>query len=166
MPQTNQLPKYLDCFLAAEVLGIKPPSVNDLCNDGKFPGAIRLRIGWIIPWWEVQARASKPLPKGGRPVGYRPKPRKRKRIVFISGKRSRRRHSDLPPLLPREVAQAMARRAFELSTPQERQERASRAGLACAASMTPEQRQARARAGAAAREAKRKQASLIARSRI
>ena len=152
---TSEYPNYLDCFLAAEVLGITPQSVNDLCNDGKFPGAIRLRIGWIIPWYQVAARATKPLPKGGRPRGYRPKPRRRRQTVYISGRRSRRRHSELPPLLPPDVAQAMARRSIELSTPQERQERARKGGLASAASMTLEQRQSRARAGAAARQAKR-----------
>jgi hypothetical protein len=157
MTTANELPIILDCILAAKVLGVSTQHVRDLCASGAFKRAIRLPIGWIIPSWEVTARSTTPLRKGGRPLGYRPKLRRRRRTIVVNGQRSRPRRSDLPPLLPREVAQAMAKRSVELSTPQERQKRARKGGLASAARMTPEQRQARARVGAAARAAKRRQ---------
>src|SRR5688572_11027675 len=109
----TQFPPFLDCFLAAQALRVTPQTVRDLCRDGKLRGAIRLQIGWIIPRRSIVARATQPLPIGGRPLGYRPRPRKSQTIPTTG---ARRRRTGRPRILPREIAQAMARRACELST--------------------------------------------------
>jgi excisionase family DNA binding protein len=40
---------FLSVTEAAEILGLKLPSVRDICKEGRLPGAEKIGSVWVIP---------------------------------------------------------------------------------------------------------------------
>lgn len=53
---------------AANILGITPARIGLLCRQGRFKGAEKIGVGWIIPREAVTN--FKRLPPGMKPRGY------------------------------------------------------------------------------------------------
>ena len=45
---------YVDASEAAKILGIKRARISQLCNDGRFPGQVKIGHFWLIPRAEVE----------------------------------------------------------------------------------------------------------------
>lgn len=40
---------YIDASDAADILGIKRARISQLCNEGRFPGQVKVGHFWLIP---------------------------------------------------------------------------------------------------------------------
>ena len=41
--------EYMDASDAADILGIKRARISQLCNEGRFPGQVKIGHFWLIP---------------------------------------------------------------------------------------------------------------------